>query len=510
MLLINYKYIIIDEFQDTDLVQYKIVRLLALKNRNIFIVGDDDQSIYSFRGTNYENFNNFKLDFSEYQMFTLNTNYRSTNTILEYSNRLISFNKNRQEKNLVAIKDGTKNDVELYTALDEEDEARFVARTITSLKKDCQYSDFAILYRSSVLLRTVELELLRRDLPYKVYGGISYVKRKEVKDLLSYLRLIINDNDIISFKRIVNVPSRGIGLATIDKVEKVRREYKLTLFDTIDYMKTILPTSKYNVLVEFRELIQKYKRKLEEEDLVNFYNDLVKEIEYERYLYEEYDTSEAKDRMDNVKEFASVLYKIDSLDNRIEKLKEILDDAVLSEDYRRDHKEDSNGITVSTIHSVKGLEFKTVFIIGLEEELLPKVSYMDKPDDLEEERRICYVAMTRAKDKLFLVHTRRRLLFGRYFNNEPSRFIKEAFGINNFEIIEEKKEEPKEVKKIFNRDKSLDGDYQISDKVYHETFGEGIITGIDKGIGTIFFASVKGTKKILLNHPKLSKIKKEE
>ena len=511
----KYKYILVDEFQDTDLVQYKIVRLLALKNRNIFIVGDDDQSIYSFRGTNYENFKSFKEDFPEYETYTLSTNYRSTDTILEYASRLISHNTNRQEKNLVAVKKGSKNDVELFTALDEDDEARFVARTIESMKKECEYKDFAVLYRSSVLLRNVEIELMRRGLPYKVYGGLSYLKRKEVKDVLAYLRLILNDNDIISFKRIVNIPSRGIGLATIDKVEKVRKEYHLTLFETIDFMKTILPTSKYQVLVEFRELIKKYQVLInQDEDLVDLYNMFLEDIGYEQYLYSEFDDSEASDRMDNVNDFASVLYKVDTIEidkTRLEKLKQVLDDSVLSEDYKRDHKEDSNGITVSTIHSVKGLEYKTVFVIGLEEELFPKVSYIDTQEDLEEERRICYVAFTRAKDKLFVSHARRRLLFGRYFNNEPSRFIKEAFGITNIDqpIIEEKKEEVKTpCKCTYNRDASMDGEYNISDKVYHESFGEGTILSIDRGIGTIFFASQKGTKKILLNHPKLSKITK--
>lgn len=508
----KYKYILVDEFQDTDLVQYKIIRLLALKSRNIFIVGDDDQSIYSFRGTNYENFNQFKEDFSEYQSLTLNTNYRSTDNILEYASRLIDNNKNREKKNLVAIKKGTKNDVELYTAMDEDDEARFVARTIESMHKESPYKDFAVLYRSSVLLRNIEIELIRRGLPYKVYGGLSYVKRKEVKDVLAYLRLILNDNDIISFKRIVNVPSRGIGLATIDKVEKVRKEYHLSIFEAIDFMKTILPTSKYNCLVEFRELIKRYQKRILDEDLVDLYNEFLEEIKYEEYLNTEFDYSEAKERMDNVNEFASVLYKVDNSElekSRVEKLKEVLDEAVLSEDYKRDHKEDVNGITVSTIHSVKGLEFKTVFIIGLEEELFPKVSYIDTEEDLEEERRICYVAMTRAKDKLYMCHARRRLLFGRYFNNEPSRFIKEAFGITSLDTpVEEVKQEKPVEKKIVMRDTSLDMDYKISDKVYHESFGEGTIIGIDRGIGTIFFASQKGTKKILLNHPKLTKIQK--
>ena len=514
----KFKYILVDEFQDTDLVQYKIVRLLALKNRNIFIVGDDDQSIYSFRGTNYENFNCFKTDFPDYVSYTLGTNYRSTDTILEYASRLIGHNKNREKKVLTAVKKGTKNDVELYTALDEDDEARFVARTIESMKKDCEYKDFAVLYRSSVLLRNIEIELIKRAIPYKVYGGLSYLKRKEVKDILAYLRLIINDNDIISFKRIVNVPSRGIGLATIDKVEKVRKEYHLTLFETIDFMKTILPTSKYKVLVEFRELIQKYQEliKQDNEYLVDLYNQFLSDIKYEEYLLEEYDETEAKDKMENVNDFASVLYKVDTTEfdkSRLEKLKEVLDDSVLSEDYKRDHKEDANGVTVSTIHSVKGLEYKTVFVVGLEEELFPKVSYIDTEEELEEERRICYVALTRAKDKLYVSHARKRLLFGRYFNNEPSRFIKEAFGITQLEIPSLEKKEIKDenkptIKVTYSRDASLDGDFNISDKVFHESFGEGTIIGIDHGIGTIFFPSQKGTKKIILNHPKLSKITK--
>ena len=504
----KYQFILVDEFQDTNLVQYKIVKALASKYRNLFIVGDDDQSIYSFRGTNYENFNLFKEDFSDYKLFTLTTNYRSSQHILDYCNRLIAENDNRQPKEMKTTFNGESDDVVLHTSNTEEDEAFFVANKIQEMANGANYDRFAVLYRNSVLSRNVETELIRRNLPYKVYGGLSYLKRREVKDIAAYFRLMMNPNDLISFKRIINVPSRGIGLVTIDKLEKIKKTNKINCLETIDLASTVVPKSKVGALEDFKNIILRYKDRLETDDLVDLFTELIDEIGFYKYLEDEYGTEEAKERRNNVDEFASILYKVDNYDldtPRLVKLANVFDEMTLSEN-KRNGKERDDGITLSTIHSVKGLEFDTVFIIGLEEDIFPGMYKSENDMELEEERRICYVAMTRAKKKLFLCHSITRVLYGRKFNNRPSRFLLEAVGKSKVtfsrttEVNEDKSPEVKEKRTI-----TVEAGYQVSDKVIHSSFGEGIIISIDRQIGTIFFPEIKATKKILLTHPTLSK-----
>lgn len=532
----RFKYILVDEFQDTNLVQYKIVRLLAIKHRNLFVVGDDDQSIYSFRGTNYENIRLFKEDFNEYQMFTLNENYRSTQTILDYANRLISFNKDREPKEMITAIPGHMDDVVTYQARNELDEVNFVVDKIESLKSSLtNYSDFAVLYRSSVLLRNLEIALIRRQIPYKVYGGISYLRRKEVKDIVAYFKLMLNPNDTLSFKRIVNTPTRGIGLATIEKIDSIHKTYRLNYFDAIKWSESILPKSKFSVLNDFVEMIIKYRNRIEIDSLLDIFDDLIQEIEYFKYLKDEYEEKEAEERLANLIEFKSILYTLETTnpdENKLDKIREAFDDAVLSDDHLQNQKENKLGVTISTIHSVKGLEFDTVFIIGMEEDIFPNTSRLISEAELEEERRIAYVAMTRAKKKLFMTVARKRLLYGRFFENEPSRFLIEAIGANdldNFEDVTSSQDEKKYLnyqnkyhnhgynynkqtnQKLISDNfkksevKENDGDFKISDTVIHAKFGEGIILGIENGIGNIFFKNEKATKKILLNHPSISK-----
>ena len=515
----RYKYILVDEFQDTNLVQYKIVKMLALTNRNLFVVGDDDQSIYSFRGTNYENMNLFKEDFPEYQLFTLNENYRSTQTILDMANRLIKNNKNREPKDMVTSIKGEIDDAVVQMCSGGLDEARYVRERIEQLKTGLNnYSEFAILYRSSVLLRNFELELIEHHIPYKVYGGVSYLHRKEVKDIIAYFRLMLNPRDTLSFKRIINTPSRGIGLATVEKIEKLHKDYRVDYFQAIDYSESILPLSKYQELADFKDMMVKYRKMLDEDSLLNVFDELVKEIKYIEYLKDEYDEKEAKDRIDNLNEFKSILYTVEAIDTeqtKIERLKEALDDAVLSDDHLQNQKENKLGVTISTIHSVKGMEFDYVFIVGMEENIFPNSNRLQDEYELEEERRIAYVAITRAKKKVFMTYTANRLLYGTYFANKPSRFLLEALGVkdmNDFDhgdIVKKEitmKNDKYEVAK--NRTIKTDATtgFQIGDKVHHTKFGDGIILSMDNGIGNIFFTQEKQSKKILLNHPSITKI----
>lgn len=515
----RFKYILVDEFQDTNLVQYKIVKMLAITNRNLFVVGDDDQSIYSFRGTNYENMNLFKEDFPEYQLFTLNENYRSTQTILDMANRLIKNNKNREPKEMVTSIPGEIDDAVVQLCQTGIEEVRFVREKIESLKTGDDYNKFAILYRSSVLLRNMEIELIEHHIPYKVYGGVSYLRRKEVKDIIAYFRLMLNPNDTLSFKRIINTPTRGIGLATIEKIERIHRDYKVDYLTAIDYSESILTSAKYNELREFKEMIIRYRHDIDEESLLTVFDNLVSEIKYINYLKDEYDKDDAKDRIDNLNEFKSILYVVEAVDlerSKIDKLKDALDDAVLSDDHLQNQRENKEGVTVSTIHSVKGMEFDYVFIIGMEENIFPNSARLLNEAELEEERRIAYVAMTRAKKKLFMSYTDTRMLYGNYFRNEPSRFLLEALGVKDLHDVTQAETSNKQIETKkpstyeIAKDRKIRVDestgFKIGDKVCHTKFGEGIILGMENGIGNIFFTKEKQAKKILLNHPSISKV----
>ena len=514
----RYKYILVDEFQDTNLVQYKIVKMLAITNRNLFVVGDDDQSIYSFRGTNYENMSLFKEDFPEYQLFTLNENYRSTQTILDMANRLIKNNKNREPKEMITSIKGEADDAVVELCANGVDEVKYVREKIEELKTGLNnYSEFAVLYRSSVLLRNMEIELIEHHIPYKVYGGVSYLRRKEVKDIIAYFRLMLNPDDTLSFKRIVNTPARGIGLATIEKIERIHKDQKVDYFTAIDFSESILPSSKFEELLEFKNMLIRYRKMIDEDSLLNVFDELVDEIGYIKYLKDEYDKEDATDRISNLNEFKSILYMIEAVDEetpKIEKLKEALDDAVLSDDHLQNQRENKLGVTISTIHSVKGMEFDYVFIIGMEENIFPNASRLSSESELEEERRIAYVAITRARKKLFMTYTNSRLLYGSYFSNEPSRFLLEALGVkdmNSFEkgeVVTNRLGYKNKIEitkpRLITTDK--DTGYQIGDKVHHAKFGDGIILGIENGIGNIFFTQEKQAKKILLTHPSISKI----
>lgn len=502
----RYKYVLVDEFQDTNLIQYKIIKLLAKDSHNLFVVGDDDQSIYSFRGTNYENMNLFKKDFPDHKIFYLTQNYRSTQTILDGCNRLIANNKNREKKELFSEIKGTHSDVVISQPPTEKYEVEYIVDEIMSLKlKGMEYNDFAILYRSNVLLRNIELGLIQAGLPYQVYGGISYLRRREIKDIISYFKLILNHDDIYSFQRIVNVPSRMIGETTVNKIIELKNKYKISLFEALDSCKTILSTRRYSALMDFKNLIIELKEDLETNTFIEVYEKLLEKIEYHNYLLKEDD---GVDRIENIEEFKSILLQLEesSLDtSRAERLELAFDQALLNDDIRQSKKENVNGIIVSTIHSVKGLEFKNVFVIGLEENVFPNSYRFTDESEIEEERRIAYVAFTRAKEKLYLLSTQNRLLYGERFNNRPSRFLIEFAGA----LFEDKKtNESRQIEKKSTQLLSDDElpDYRPGDKVVHDKFGSGIIISINNTIGQIFFDDSKSIKTIMLNHPSLSKI----
>lgn len=509
----KFHYVLVDEFQDTNLIQYKIVKALTEKSRNLFVVGDDDQSIYSFRGTNYENMLLFKRDFPEYQIFHLAENYRSTQKILDGCNKLIANNDNREPKKLFSRNLGNDDDVIVMQTESEKDEVNYVIDMIHSLKtKNTPWTDFAVLYRSSVILRNFEIGFIKAGLPYRVFGGVSYLKRREVKDIIAYLKLIINKNDLHSFKRIINVPARGIGEASIGKIEAMCKEYKIELFEALKASDAILNKSKHQTLVDFMNMITYFQNRIDEVNLNELFDELIEKIGYWEYLKEE--TENFEERSDNLQEFKSVLYQIESSSeetSKSERLREAFDHTILSDEYLQNQKENKNGITLSTIHSVKGLEFKYVFVVALEESIFPNEARITVDFEMEEERRIAYVAFTRAKSKLYLLATKNRMLYGTWFHNQPSRFLLEFSGTNKItkQVMEENPfhdlDHEYQEKQIITEEQKKPGSYKTGDAVIHDKFGEGVIIGIKGEIGMIFFGSQKRIADIMLTHKALRK-----
>ena len=498
----KYKYVLVDEFQDTNIIQYKIAKALTIKSRNLFVVGDDDQSIYSFRGTNYENIRLFQKDFTETKKFFLTENYRSTQKILEGANKLIANNVDREKKELFSAVKGCSDDVIVYTAMDENDEADYVVGNILNLiRKGVDHKQIAVLYRNNVLSRNFELSLIRCKIPYKVYGGMSYLRRREIKDIIAYLKLITNNNDVFSFNRVINVPGRGLGPSTINKVLELKKKYRLTLFEAIDASKTILTLSKYNALVQFKNMIITLGLLLDDDSytLVDIFNSLLSETKYESI----YDDDEDKDeRLENIAEFKSVLMKIENngeIATKREKLVSAFDEAVLSDDKLQSQKESNDGVTLSTIHSAKGLEFDYVFVVALEEGLFPSAYRVESDEDIEEERRVCYVAVTRAKKKLFLTHSQRRMIYGQTQRSMKSRFLVEYLELDKKKPL--KKEEPKP-SKVFEKNKTA---YTVGESVIHDTYGEGIVISIDGEMGQICFTKKGVIKKFIMSHPSIHK-----
>ena len=514
-----YRYILVDEFQDTNLIQYKIVKLLTLESRNLFVVGDDDQSIYSFRGTNYENIKLFKKDFPEFKMVILNENYRSTQTILDGANKLIKNNKDRENKELFSNIKGSQSDVIVQQMYDDRDEVDYVMTKIRELKKKgVDYSDIAILYRSSVVSRNFELALVQNNIPYKIYGGISYLRRREIKDLIAYLKLIVNHNDINSFKRIVNVPTRGIGDKTVDKIIEKKRELKISLFEAIYEMKDEFKT-KYKALESFVNTINELSEMLDNASFEELYDAL---IEKTNFLESIKDEEDEKERKENIDEFKSILVSIDndgSIASRRDKLIAAFDEAILSDDKLQNQRQRQDGVTLSTVHSVKGLEFDTVFIVAFEDGIFPNLNSFEDID-IEEERRITYVACTRAKKHLFLLCAKKRMLYGRIQKNSQSLFLLEFIGTksddkkkDNFDFdISQIDNSGDDVKIEDFEEENNNPVYALGDFVNHIVYGDGIIVSLEEKagslIGQICFTSQGTIKSFDMSHPSIKKRRK--
>ena len=488
-----YQYVLIDEYQDTNQAQYILTKMISEKNRRITCVGDDSQSIYSFRGANYKNILNFENDYKDAKTILLEQNYRSTGNILDAANQVIKNNRDRKDKNLWTNK-GPGEKIKYYRAYNERDEAQYVIRKIKELvNRNVEYKDIAVLYRTNAQSRVVEEEMLKENLPYRVIGSFYFYSRKEIKDLIAYLRLIHNSKDNVSLLRVINTPKRGIGLKTIENLTTKADTEGISIYDAIESGKEL----------DFKKTIEKLKNVAEDLTLTELIDKVLDASGMKKELESE-QTLEAEVRLENLEEFKSITKAFEEKEGLIS-LEDFLLEISLVSDVE-EYKDDPNRISLMTVHSVKGLEFDHVFVIGMEEGLFPHMNSLMENVALEEERRLCYVAITRARDDLHLVNARRRTLFGKEQVNPVSRFISEI----NPDLLETnvKDEIPKREEKIDTKEmfREEDVDYKVGDFVYHETFGTGKVVEVTNTLVSVAFKHPHGIKKLMKNHKKLSKI----
>lgn len=488
-----YQYILIDEYQDTNEAQYILTKMLSAKNRKITCVGDDSQSIYSFRGANYKNILNFEKDYKDAKTILLEQNYRSTSNILDAANQVIKNNKMRKDKNLWTSR-GIGEKIKYYRAYNERDEAQYVIRKIKELtNRNVEYKDIAVLYRTNAQSRVLEEEMLKENLPYRVIGSFYFYSRKEIKDLIAYLRLIHNSKDNVSLLRVINTPKRGIGLKTIENLTIQADAMGVSIYEAISSGKEL----------EFKNQIEKLKEMSKDLTLTELIDKVLDASGMKKELEDE-KTLEAEVRLENLEEFKSITKTFEEREGLIS-LEDFLLEISLISDVE-EYKDDPNRISLMTVHSVKGLEFDHVFVVGMEEGIFPHINSLMDNSELEEERRLCYVAITRAKDDLHLVNARRRTLFGKEQINPVSRFLGEI----NKDLIETnvKDELPQKEEKINTGEmfREEDVDYQVGDFVYHETFGTGKVVEVTNTLVSVAFKHPHGIKKLMKNHKKLSKV----
>ena len=432
----RFRYILVDEYQDTNHAQYRLVSLLAKAHQNLCVVGDDDQSIYRFRGADIQNILGFEKEFPRCRVIKLEENYRSTQTILDAANAVIQHNSGRKGKNLWTAS-GAGEKIELYAALNEHAEAYHIADTIRELPDSL--NDTVILYRMNAMSRIVEDALLKSAIPYRVLGGLRFYDRKEIKDLTSYLRLIQNHGDNVALRRIINEPKRGIGVATVDKVEAISIGEGLTMFGVCERADAFeeIPTKTAERLREFARMILELRKELDEGMGLELFVKLTMERCGMIAALNREKTIENQSRLENLDEFISMVQETVSKDAAVT-LEQLLEDISLISDIDS-YDEAQETVTLMTLHSAKGLEFPNVFLMGMEEGVFPGLRSMGDEEEIEEERRLCYVGITRAKKRLFLSRAQTRTLFGSTKYNLPSRFLDEIPA----QLLEQKEERPK-------------------------------------------------------------------
>lgn len=484
-----FKYVFIDEYQDTNEAQYILSKMISAKYKNICVVGDDAQSIYSWRGANFKNILNFEKDYKNAKVILLEQNYRSTKTILNAANSVIKNNINKKDKNLWTDNSfGEK--IKYVRTNDEKDEASYVTREIRNLVNNgVSLDDIAVLYRTNAQSRTIEEGFLNSNIPYKIVGAFAFYSRKEIKDLLAYLKLIYNTKDDVSLMRIINYPKRKIGAKTIENLSMDAVLNGTSMFDVISSGKEL----------EFKKLILEMKEKSEVLSLTETIDMVLDKSGIKSELESEH-TLEADIRLENLNEFKSITKTFEE-ESGIASLEDFLNEVSLVSDVNDQKNDNSPKVTLMTIHAVKGLEYKYVFVIGMEENIFPHVNSCEEDGGIEEERRLCYVAITRAKEKLYLVNALRRMLYGKTSVNMPSRFINEI----DKDLIDAP--EKKMVNMKFNKKEAFNDDngLKTGDNVIHDIYGPGVVVNVDKSIATIAFKG-QGIKKLMKNHKSIKKV----
>lgn len=518
----QFKYVMVDEYQDTNHAQYVLTSLLADKYKNICVVGDDDQSIYRFRGATIENILSFEMHYKGAQVIRLEENYRSTQNILDAANAVIANNKNRKGKTLYTNL-GTGDKVIFNTAMSEMDESSFICNEIlNNVKNGRKFSDHAILYRMNAQSRNLEIMLTKSGISHKVIGGHRFFDRKEIKDIISYLAVVNNPSDAVRLQRIINVPKRGIGDTMVANVMEISSGLGISAFEVCEradeFQKTSRSASK---LMSFAAMIN-HLRKCVDENMT--LSDLLQEVlditKYMDYLHEDPDTYE--DRANNIKELSSMFIKYQE-DSEEPDLSEFLEDVALISDIDS-YNEDEDAVVLMTLHSAKGLEFPVVFIPGMEEGIFPGAQSMFDEQELEEERRLAYVGITRAKEKLYLINAQQRMLYGTTSRNNASRFLREIPMSVTDDVSTQKyrmsatshkipaptssSANARKFGQVGNKAAKPAVDYKVGDTVVHKSFGIGTVLSVVPMANDMLMEIAfdrAGTKKMMANYAKLEK-----
>ena len=534
----KFRYIMVDEYQDTNHAQYVFINLLAKKHRNICVVGDDDQSVYGWRGADVQNILDFERDYSDTKVLKLEQNYRSTQNILQAANHIVSHNINRKPKSLWTVNNEGEG-LTLYKASNEHDESRNITKKIRKLmdEEGRSYSDFAILYRTNAQSRVLEEHLMKEGIPYKIYSGTKFYERMEIKDIIAYLRLVHNPADNFSLSRVVNVPKRGIGKGTLDKVQEYAQEQNMTMFESLAEIAFIegLQAKASNSLIRFYELIVKFRQEAQQGiSVTELTEKILEETGYRAALKAE-NTVEAQGRIENLNEFLSVTSEYD------DKVQDYQHDDALEGEHMMilggfleqvslvaeidNYDETEDAVKLMTMHSAKGLEFPVVFATGFEDGIFPSNRSLLEEYQLEEERRLCYVTITRAMEKLFLSYAEQRMQYGHIQASLPSRFLKEipegllihessyketlGKGFGTGETGKNTTSGPRSWRERGTPVADTNpGNFHVGDKVMHPRFEQGIVMSVkgdgqDAEITVVFSGEVK---KLIAAYAKLEKI----
>lgn len=513
----KFQYIHVDEYQDTNRAQYLLVRMLADKHHNICVVGDSDQSIYGWRGADISNILNFEKDYPNATTVKLEQNYRSTKRILQAANSVIQNNVGRKPKNLWTENDEGQK-IFVFKADAEQSEAYFIVDRIQrGMREGRQYRDFAVLYRTNAQSRVVEEVFLKSNIPYGIVGGTKFYDRKEVKDILAYLRLISNPDDDISLQRIINVPKRGIGQTTVEKIAAYAGQHGISMYRAIFEIDQIgLAGKTAKTVLEFAKMIEALEQMNEYLSVTELTEEVLKRIEY-REMYKLEGTLEAKARLENIDEFLSVTLDFENKNEDKSLISFLTELALVADIDSVDEEDNDNKVIFMTLHSAKGLEFPVVFLIGMEEGVFPHSRALFEDDEMEEERRLAYVGITRAEQELYLTRAQMRTLYGRTTMNPPSRFLDEIPG----ELIEGEEPAAKAPVRSFQRTTTaakapiqqgadVQTDWKVGDKVEHGKWGQGTVVSL-KGQGDgieldIAFSAPVGIKKLLAKFAPIKKI----